>query len=148
MRTFYPNGKEATALSQGPWHLVDASGQVLGRLATRVARLLTGKHKVRFTPSVDCGDHVVIINANKVRLTGRKLDQKVYYHHSGYPGGLKAVTARQRMEQNPAEMVRDAILGMVPKNKLHARRAKKLRIFAGEQHPHAAQQPQPLTMKR
>jgi large subunit ribosomal protein L13 len=121
MRTYIPKGKDVSALSQGQWLLVDANGQVLGRLASRVARLLMGKHKVRYTPSVECGDHVVVINAAKVRLTGRKLDQKMYRSHSGYPGGLKEIRAR---------------------NKLHKRRAKKLRVFAGAEHTHKAQQPQ------
>lgn len=148
MRSFYPNGKEARELEQGKWFLVNARGQVLGRIATRVARVLMGKHKVRYTPSVDCGDHVVVINAAKVRLTGRKLDQKVYYRHSGYPGGLKEVKARHRFDAQPDAMVRDAILGMIPRNKLHARRAKKLRVYVDDKHPHAAQQPEPLTFKR
>jgi len=148
MRSFYPNGKEAQELTQGKWFLVDAGGQVLGRIATRIARVLMGKHKVRYTPSVDCGDHVVVINAAKVRLTGRKLDQKIYRRHSGYPGGLKEVKARHRFDAQPEAMLRDAILGMIPRNKLHARRAKKLRVFADDKHTHAAQQPEPLTFKR
>jgi large subunit ribosomal protein L13 len=148
MRTFHPNGKEARALAQGKWFLVDAGGQVLGRIATRVARVLMGKHKVRYTPSVDCGDHVVVINAAKIRLTGRKLDQKIYYRHSGYPGGLKETKASHRLATQPEALVRDAILGMIPRNKLHARRAKKLRVYADDKHEHAAQQPEPLTFKR
>jgi large subunit ribosomal protein L13 len=144
MRSYYPNGKESAALRQGKWYVVDARGQVLGRLATRVARVLTGKHQVRYTPSVETGDHVVVINARGVRLTGRKLDQKIYRRHSGYPGGLKEVKARHLFDSRPEQVVRDAILGMLPKNKLHARRAKKLRVFADDQHPHAAQNPEPL----
>ena len=142
MRTYIPKGKDVSALSQGQWLLVDARGQVLGRLASRVARLLIGKHKVRYTPSVECGDHVVVINAAKIRLTGRKLDQKVYRWHSGYPGGLKEIKARELFQTRPERAVREAILGMVPKNKLHKRRAKKLRVFAGAEHTHKAQQPQ------
>lgn len=143
MQTYYPKGKEVSELVAGQWHLVDARGQVLGRLATRVARLLMGKHKVRYTPWVECGDHVVIINASKVRLTGRKLEQKFYRRHSGYPGGFKEVQARKMMQTRPERVVRDAILGMLPKNKLHKRRARKLRVFAGAEHEHKAQQPQP-----
>lgn len=145
MRSYYPNGKDAAELGRGKWLLVDADGQVLGRLASRVARLLTGKHKVRFTPAVDLGDHVVVINARGIRLTGKKLDQKVYRRHSGYPGGLKEVGARQLHQQKPDKMVREAILGMLPKNKLLARRARKLKIYAGAAHPHAAQQPEPIS---
>ncbi|MFQ5777869.1 MAG: 50S ribosomal protein L13 [Terriglobia bacterium] len=147
MRTYFPRGKEATALTQEQWHLVDARGQVLGRLASRVARLLMGKHKVRYTPSLDCGDHVVVVNARGIRLTGRKLDQKVYRWHTGYPGGLKEVRARRMYQQHPERMVREAILGMLPKNKLHKRRAKKLRVFADDKHPHEAQQPQAIQSK-
>ena len=148
MKTYYPKGKDVAALTQGPWHVVDARGQVLGRLATRVARLLMGKHKVGYTPALDCGDHVVVLNARGIRLTGKKLDQKVYRWHSGYPGGLKEVKARHRFEERPELMVRDAILGMLPKNKLHKRRAKKLRVFADDKHPHTAQQPQPVALNR
>ncbi len=144
MQTYIPRGKDVTALEQGQWHIVDARGQVLGRLASRVAWLLMGKHKVRYTPWVECGDHVIVINAAKVRLTGRKLDQKFYRWHSGYPGGLKEVRARQMFQDNPERMVREAILGMLPKNKLHKRRAKKLRVFANDKHEHSAQQPQPV----
>jgi large subunit ribosomal protein L13 len=144
MRTYFPKGKDVSALTQGEWHVVDARGQVLGRLASRVARVLMGKHKVRYTPSLDCGDHVVVVNADKVRLTGRKLDQKIYRWHTGYPGGLKEVKARHMFDQKPDWVVREAILGMLPKNKLRKRRAKKLRVYAGDKHPHAAQQPQPV----
>lgn len=147
MRTYFPRGKEATALTQEQWHLVDARGQVLGRLASRVARVLMGKHKVRYTPSLDCGDHVVVINARRIRLTGRKLEQKVYRWHTGYPGGLKEVKAQRMYQQHPERMVREAILGMLPKNKLHKRRAKKLRVFADDKHPHEAQQPQAIQVK-
>lgn len=144
MRTYYPKGKDVAALTAEKWHVVDAHGQVLGRLATRVARLLMGKHKVGYTPGLDCGEHVVVVNARGVRLTGKKLDQKVYRWHTGYPGGLKEVKARHLFDEKPERMVRDAILGMLPKNKLHKRRAKKLRVYADDKHPHAAQQPQPV----
>lgn len=147
MRSYYPKGKDVPALTQGgDWHLIDARGQVLGRLATRVARLLMGKHKVRFTPALDCGDHVVIINAAKIRLSGRKLEQKVYQWHSGYPGGLKEVGARRMLREKPERMVREAILGMLPKNKLRKHRARKLRVFAGAEHTHKAQQPKPYKL--
>lgn len=134
-------------LTDAKWYLVDASGQVLGRLAAQVARLLIGKHKPRWTPYLDCGDHVVVINARKVRLTGRKLDQKVYRWHSGYPGGLKEVKARQLYARKPEVMVREAIVGMLPKNKLRKQMAKRLRVYANGTHPHQAQQPQPLALE-
>jgi large subunit ribosomal protein L13 len=149
MRTYVPKGREAEALSVGKdWFVVDAEGQVLGRLATRIARLLIGKDKASFTPSLDCGDHVVVINAERVRLTGNKIDQKIYRHHSGYPGGLKEIPIRRMLEKRPEEVIREAVLGMLPKNKLRARRAKKLRIYAGKEAlaRHAGQKPQPLAL--
>ena len=149
MRTYVPKGREAEALTVGKdWFVVDAEGQVLGRLATRIARLLIGKDKASFTPSLDCGDHVVVINAELVRLTGNKIDQKIYRHHSGYPGGLKEIPIRQLMQKRPEEVIREAVLGMLPKNKLRARRAKKLRIYAGKEAlaRHAGQKPQPLAL--
>src|SRR2546425_12693422 len=130
MRTYVARGREAEQLKQGNnWFVVDASGQVLGRLATRVARVLIGKDKPSFTPYLDSGDHVVVINADKIRMTGNKIEQKVYYSHSGYPGGLKEVPAKRVREAKPEWMVREAIIGMLPKNKLRARRLKKLRIY-------------------
>jgi large subunit ribosomal protein L13 len=149
MRTYIPAGREADELHGGKqWYVVDAAGQVLGRLATRVARVLIGKDKPHFTPHIDCGDHVVIINAAKVELTGRKIEQKVYHHHSGYPGGLKAVPIRRRMEARPDDVVREAVLGMLPKNKLRAHRARKLRVYLDARGltRHAAQKPQPLPL--
>jgi large subunit ribosomal protein L13 len=149
METYVAKGREAEQLKQGnAWYVIDAAGQVLGRLATRVARVLIGKDKPTFTPYLDSGDHVIVINANKIRLTGNKLEQKVYRHHSGYPGGLKEVPAK-RLRPNRADwMVREAILGMLPKNKLRARRARKLRVYldAGGLARHAGQKPQPLAM--
>lgn len=142
-----PRGKEARELQQGnKWYVVDAAGQVLGRLATRVARVLIGKDKPTFVPHLDCGDHVVVINAEKIRLTGAKLDQKVYRHHSGYPGGLKEIPARRLMEQRPDRIIREAVLGMLPKNKLRAHRARKLRVYLGAQglERHAGQKPEAL----
>lgn len=149
MPTYVPKGREAAELSAGPkWWVVDADGQVLGRLATRVARVLIGKDKPQFTPYLDCGDHVVVINAEKIRLTGNKIDQKIYRHHSGYPGGLKEIPARRLFEKHPDQMVREAILGMLPKNKLRAHRAKKLRVYVDAKglDRHTGQRPQPLAL--
>jgi large subunit ribosomal protein L13 len=149
MRTYVPKGEEAENLKQGPgWFVVDATNQALGRLATKVARILIGKDKPSFTPYLDSGDHVIVINADKVRLTGNKVEQKVYYSHSGYPGGLKAVPAKRVRESKPDWMVREAVLGMLPKNKLRARRAKKLRVYrdAAGLARHAGQKPQQVSL--
>jgi large subunit ribosomal protein L13 len=149
MRTYVAKGKEAEALKVGAqWFVVDATDQVLGRLATKVARLLIGKDKAAFTPYLDSGDHVVVVNANKIRLTGNKVEQKVYYSHSGYPGGLKEVPAKRVRETKTEWMIREAVLGMLPKNKLRARRAKKLRIYrdAAGLARHVGQKPQPVTV--
>ncbi len=127
------------------WHLVDAQGQILGRLATRVAMVLRGKTKPVFTPHMDTGDFVVVVNAGQVLLTGKKLDQKNYYRHSSYMGGLKTTTARQMLARKPEEVLRHAVRGMLPKNRLGRQLLKKLKIYAGSEHPHQAQQPQPLT---
>ncbi|MGH9705930.1 MAG: 50S ribosomal protein L13, partial [Candidatus Acidiferrales bacterium] len=134
MRTYVAKGREAEDLMVGKdWFVIDAAGQVLGRLATRVARLLIGKDKPAYTPHLDCGDHIIVINAEQIKLTGNKIDQKIYYHHSGYPGGLKEVPIRTVLQKHPEEVVREAVLGMLPKNKLRARRAKKLRVYAGSE---------------
>lgn len=149
MRTYVPKGREAEELMEGNnWFVVDADGAVLGRLATRVARILIGKDKPKFTPHLDCGDHVVVINAEKIRLTGNKIDQKVYHRHSGYPGGLKETPVRVLLQRHPEEVVREAVLGMLPKNKLRAHRAKKLRVYAGSEAlaRHAGQKPQPVAL--
>jgi large subunit ribosomal protein L13 len=149
MATYVPKGREAEALQVGKnWLVVDADGQVLGRLATAIARKLIGKDKPEYTPFLDCGDHIVVINAERVRLTGNKMEQKVYRHHSGYPGGLKEVSIRSLMQRRPEEVIREAVLGMLPKNKLRARRAKKLRVYAGSEalNRHAGQKPQPLAL--
>jgi large subunit ribosomal protein L13 len=127
------------------WYLVDAQGKVLGRLATRVAMMLRGKTKATFTPHADAGDFVVVVNAAQVKLTGRKLDQKCYYRHSGYPGGLKTTTARQLLQRKPEEILRHAVRGMLPKNSQGRSLLKKLKIYAGGEHPHQAQQPVALT---
>jgi large subunit ribosomal protein L13 len=129
------------------WHLVDAEGQVLGRLAVQVAVLLRGKNKPIFTPHVDTGDHVVIINAEKVVMTGDKLRQKLYRHHSGYPGGLKEVSAGTLMREKPERVLTMAIKGMLPKNKLGKHVATKLRVYRGATHPHEAQGPKPFALK-
>ena len=149
MRTYVAKGREAEALKEGAsWYVVDATDQVLGRLATKVARILIGKDKPSFTPYLDSGDHVVVINADKVRLTGNKVEQKVYYSHSGYPGGLKEVPAKRVRESKPDWMIREAVLGMLPKNKLRARRARKLRIYrdATGLARHTGQKPQQVSL--
>jgi large subunit ribosomal protein L13 len=149
MRTYVAKGEEAEALKVGAdWFVVDATNQVLGRLATRVARILIGKDKPSFTPYLDSGDHVVVINANKIRMTGNKVEQKIYYSHSGYPGGLKEVPAKRIRETKPEWIIREAVLGMLPKNKLRARRAKKLRIYrdAAGLTRHAGQKPQAVAL--
>ncbi len=125
------------------WHLLNGEGQILGRLATQVAGLLRGKHKTIFTPHVDCGDGVIVINAGKVRVTGTKMDTKIYQSYSGYPGGLKREPLRRLMERRPTEALHRAIVGMLPKNPLGRRAAKRLRIYAGADHPHTAQKPEP-----
>jgi len=129
--------------SERSWHLVDAKGKTLGRLASRVAILLRGKHKPTFTPHVDVGDFVVVVNAEKVALTGKKWKEKFYIHHSGYPGGLKSVSAGKLREKKPERLITMAVQGMLPKNKLGRRILKKLKVYAGEAHPHQAQQPAP-----
>ena len=130
------------------WYLVDAEGQTLGRLATRIADTLRGKKKPQYTPHVDTGDFVVVINAEKIAVTGQKLDQKRYYRHSGYPGGLRSRTLREQLERRPTEVIRTAVKGMLPKNRLAARQLTKLKIYAGPEHPHEAQAPEPLDLER
>lgn len=142
MRTF--TGK--TAEIERDWYVVDAEGQTLGRLASRIAPILKGKHKPIYTPHLDCGDFVVIVNAEKVRVTGRKLDQKLYHRHSGYPGGLTSITLRDQLARHPERVLYAAVKGMLPKNKLGRRMIKKLKVYAGDSHPHQAQQPRPLEL--
>ena len=149
MRTYVAKGAEAEALKVGAqWFVIDATNQVLGRLATKAARLLIGKDKPVFTPYLDSGDHVLVINADKVKMTGNKVEQKVYHSHSGYPGGLKAVPAKRVRESRPEWLVREAIVGMLPKNKLRARRARKLRVYrdAAGLARHAGQKPQAVAI--
>ena len=132
--------------NEGRWCVVDASGAVLGRLASAVASRLQGKHNPLYTPHVDTGDWIVVINADKVALTGRKLDQKRYYRHSGYIGGLTTTTARELAEKRPEDLVRFAVKGMLPKNKLGRKQLKKLKVYAGDRHPHQAQDPEVLEL--
>jgi large subunit ribosomal protein L13 len=126
------------------WFVVDASGQTLGRLATRIAQVLQGKHKAQYTPHCDTGDFVVVINANKVVLTGRKLDQKEYHNYSGYPGGLRSITARKLLATKPERVIEDAVQGMVPGTRLGRVMLSKLKVYGGAEHPHVAQNPRPL----
>ncbi len=126
--------------------MVDAAGQTLGRMATRIATILRGKHKPMFTPHMDCGDHVIVINAGKIQVTGKRLDQKVYYRHSGYPGGLKSITLRDQLQKHPTRAIQIAVRGMLPKNRLGRQMIKKLRVYASDTHPHEAQQPKVLEL--
>ena len=132
---------------QGKWLVVDAEGIVLGRLASVVAARLRGKHNPLFTPHVECGDFIIVVNADKIVLTGRKRQQKMYYRHSGYIGGLKEITAEKLLEKRPEDLVRFAVKGMLPKNKLGSGMLKKLKVYAGDQHPHEAQQPELFDVK-
>ena len=129
------------------WYVVDAEGKILGRLATRVAAILRGKHKPIFSPHLDTGDYVIIVNAEKIRVTGNKLDTKMYYRYSGYRGGLKSIVLRKQLEKHPDRVLVHAIRGMLPKNRLGRAMRKKLKVYAGAGHPHAAQQPEPLELK-
>lgn len=140
MRTFTTKQAE---IERG-WYVVDAQGQTLGRLASKIAPILKGKHKPIYTPHMDCGDFVVVVNADKVRVTGRKLDQKFYHRHSGYPGGLTSISLRDQLAKNPERVLQAAVRGMLPKNRLGRRMMKKLKVYAGGDHPHQAQQPKPL----
>ena len=129
------------------WYVVDAEGQTLGRLATRIADVLRGKLKPQYTPHIDTGDFVVVVNAEKIHVTGKKLDQKMYHRHSGYPGGLRSRTLREQLERRPTEVIRKAVKGMLPRNRLASAQLTKLKIYAGPEHPHAAQAPKPLPLK-
>lgn len=128
------------------WYVVDAAGKTLGRLASEVAKRLRGKHKPEYTPNVDTGDYIIIVNAAKVKITGRKATDKVYYNHSGYPGGMKTITFDKLLAKKPEEVIEIAVKGMLPKNPLGREMYRKLKVFAGNEHTHAAQQPQPLTL--
>ena len=129
------------------WYVVDAEGRTLGRLATEIATILRGKNKPQYTPHVDTGDFVVVVNAEKVVVTGNKLDQKRYYRHSGYPGGLRSRTLREQLDRRPTEVLRTAVKGMLPKNRLARQQINKLKIYAGPDHPHEAQAPKPLKLE-
>ena len=131
---------------QRDWYVVDAEGKTLGRLATHIADTLRGKNKPQYTPHVDTGDFVVVVNAEKIAVTGSKLDSKLYYRHSGYPGGLRVRTLREQLERRPTEVLRKAVKGMLPKNRLAAAQLRKLKIYAGPDHPHAAQAPKELEL--
>jgi large subunit ribosomal protein L13 len=126
------------------WWILDATGQTLGRFASRIAKILMGKNKPNYTPNVDNGDFVVVVNAEKIRVTGKKLNQKVYYHHTGYIGNLKAETLKERLEKKPEEVIVDAVWGMIPKTRLGRKMIKKLKVYRGSEHPHIAQKPEPL----
>jgi large subunit ribosomal protein L13 len=142
MRTYVPKEGEISR----EWVVMDAADQVLGRLATEVASILRGKNKPDFTPHLDTGDFVVIVNAERVKLTGAKLDDKVYYRHSGRPGSLKSETARERLDKHPERVIQAAVWGMLPKNRLGRKLLKKLKVYAGPEHPHEAQQPKTHTL--
>ncbi len=142
MRTYVPKADEITR----DWLVVDASNQVLGRLATEIATLLRGKHKPEFTPHLDVGDFVVVVNAKRVAVTGRKLEDKIYYRHSGHPGGIKSETLRERLEKYPERGIRAAVWGMLPKNRLGRHLLRKLKVYAGPDHPHEAQQPKTISV--
>ena len=128
------------------WFVVDAQGQTLGRLATRIATVLRGKHKPIYTPHMDCGDYVIVVNADKIHVTGQKLEQKTYYRHSGYPGGLRQVSLRRQLQVHPDRVIEAAVRGMLPHNRLGRKMFKKLKIYAGPTHPHEAQQPTALEL--
>ena len=129
------------------WYLVDADGLTLGRLATQIADTLRGKRKPQYTPHVDTGDFVVVVNAEKIAVTGNKLDQKMYHRHSGYPGGLSSRTLREQLDRRPTEVIRKAVRGMLPKNRLARQQLTKLKVYAGPEHPHASQNPRPLNLE-
>jgi large subunit ribosomal protein L13 len=140
MKTYSAKPGEVTR----EWYLVDAEGKTLGRLATQIADTLRGKRKPQYTPHVDTCDFVIVVNADKIQVTGNKLDQKRYYRHSGYPGGLRSRTLREQLERRPTEVLRVAVKGMLPKNRLARQQITKLKIYAGPEHPHEAQNPKPL----
>jgi len=128
------------------WWVLDATGQTLGRFASRIAKILMGKNKPNYTPNVDNGDFVVVVNAEKIKVTGKKLNQKVYYHHTGYIGNLKAETLRERLEKEPEEVIVDAVWGMLPKTRLGRKMIKKLKVYRGSEHPHRAQKPETIQL--
>ncbi len=142
MKTFSANAQNA----EHNWYVVDAENVVLGRLATKIAHRLRGKHKPEYTPHCDTGDYIVVINAEKIAVTGNKMEDKLYHHHTGFPGGLKTVNLRELLERHPTRAIESAVKGMLPKNKLGRAMIKKLKIYAGSEHQHQAQQPETLTL--
>jgi len=144
VRTYSATAAEAEASRE--WYVVDATGKNLGRLATQIAGVLKGKHKPIYTPGMDCGDFVIVINADKIRVTGYKLDQKHYYRYSGYPSGLTEITLRKLLATHPDRVIQSAVLGMLARNKLRRQLIKKLKVYAGDEHPHTAQQPKPFPL--
>jgi large subunit ribosomal protein L13 len=145
MSTWFPSGKGLEQTRQ--WHVVDADGLTVGRLASQVARILMGKHKPSYTPFIDTGDHVIVINAAKVVFKGNKTTDKLYHHHSGFPGGLKTIAAREQLAKRPERVVESAIKGMLPKTKLGRAMGSKLKVYAGAEHPHGAQKPTALKVE-
>jgi len=142
MKTYIPKSEEI----ERNWRLIDADGKVLGRIATEIADILRGKNKPVFTPHLDTGDFVVVVNAEKIRLTGNKMADKVYYHHTGFPGGIKGITAEKLLEREPEKLISEAVKGMLPKNKLRKQFMGKLKVYSGSKHPHEAQQPQVVSL--
>ena len=140
MKTYSPKSSEV----KHEWYVVDAEGKTLGRLASEIAKVLRGKHKPIYAPHLDTGDYVIVINAEKVHVTGNKLDQKIYYRHSSYPGGLTGITLREQLKRHPTRVIRSAVKGMLPHNRLGRAMMKKLKIYGGDSHPHQAQEPKPL----
>jgi large subunit ribosomal protein L13 len=138
--------KKEEALSQRRWYVIDGEGKILGRMATEIARVLRGKHKPTFTPNQDSGDFVIVINARRVKLTGAKLQDKIYFRHTEFPGGIRERTAAEMLQIKPEELVRLAVKGMLPKNRLSRKLVTKLKVYAGPEHPHNAQKPEPLTI--
>jgi large subunit ribosomal protein L13 len=139
-KTYYPKADEI----QRDWVLVDANGQTLGRLVTQISTVLLGKHKPSFTPGVEMGDYVIVVNAAHIKVTGNKLDDKMYYRHTGYPGGIKSTNLRELLAKNPERVIEKAVWGMLPHNRMGRNLMRKLRIYAGADHPHAAQEPKPI----
>ena len=142
MKTFLPNNDQVNR----DWYLFDADNQVLGRIATQIANILRGKNKPTYTPSVDTGDFVIVVNAEKIMLTGAKYDDKIYYSHSGFPGGIKSISAGKLLQKKPEDLIRKAVKGMLPKNKLSRHMLSKLKVYAGSEHPHKAQQPKTVQL--
>lgn len=143
MKTYMPNPSQV----ERKWYVVDAEGQTLGRLASEVAKVLRGKNKAIYTPHADCGDYVIVVNAEKIKVTGKKLDQKIYYHHSDYVGGMKEQTLKEKLAKKPEDVIYLAVKGMLPKGPLGRQMIKKLHVYAGAEHNHAAQQPKALEIK-